>query len=71
MTDIELELLIDAEMWLMVKKSIRGGILHEAHMYVKANNRYIKDYDPSTELSYSCTAMSAIYMDGCYHTSYL
>lgn len=24
----------------MVKKSIRGGILHEAHMYVKANNRY-------------------------------
>ena len=24
-----------------------GGICHAIHQYVKANNKYIKEYDPS------------------------
>ena len=30
---------------LMVEKSIRGGISHVIHRYVKASNKYMKDYD--------------------------
>ena len=36
----------------MVQKGIRGGICHAIHRYVKANNKYINDYDRNKELSY-------------------
>ena len=36
----------------MVERGIRGGIYHAIHRYVKANNKYIEDYDPSRESSY-------------------
>ena len=29
----------------MVEKGIRGGISHALHIYVKANNKYMKNYD--------------------------
>ena len=32
-------------MLLMVEKSIRSGICHVIHQYVKGNNKYMKDYD--------------------------
>ena len=32
-------------MLLMVEKVIRGGICHAIPQYVKANNKYMKDYD--------------------------
>ena len=32
-------------MILIVKKRIRRGICHTIHQYVKANNKYMKDYD--------------------------
>ena len=38
-------------MLLMVEKGIGGGICHAVHRYAKANNKYMKDYDPSTESS--------------------
>ena len=31
-------------MLLMVEKGIRGGICHSFYQYVKANNKYVKDY---------------------------
>ena len=36
----------------MVEKGIRGGICHSIHRYVKANNKYIQNYNNNEELSY-------------------
>ena len=33
----------------MVEKGIRGGVCHAIHWYVKANNKYMKDYDKNNE----------------------
>ena len=51
-TEVKLELLIDIDMLLMVKKGIRGGTCHAIHWYAKANNKYMKDYDKNNESSY-------------------
>ena len=51
-TNIELELLIDDDMLLMVEEGIRGGICHSIHRYVKANNKYMKNYNNNEESSY-------------------
>ena len=48
-TEVELEIFTDAEMLLIVGKSIRGGICHAVHKCVKAGNTYVKGHDPSTE----------------------
>ena len=36
-------------MLLMAEKVIRSGICLVVHMFVKTKNKYMKDYDPSTE----------------------
>ena len=33
----------------MLKKDIRGGICHAIHWYVKANNKYMKNYDKNKD----------------------
>ena len=43
----ELELLTDIDM-----KGFTGGMCQAIHWYAKANNKYIKYYNPSTESSY-------------------
>ena len=45
-------MLSDIDMLLMVEKGIRLGIRHVIHRYAKANNKYIKEYDKSKEMSY-------------------
>ena len=52
MTKGKLELLTDIDILLMVEKGFRGGICHATHQYVKANDKYIKDYDKNKESSY-------------------
>ena len=49
---VEIELLTNADMLLMVEKSIRGGICHSIHRYAKANDKYMKNYDKNKESSY-------------------
>ena len=49
---VELDLLNDIDMLLIVEKSIRGRICNAVHGYVKANNKYMRDYDESKESSY-------------------
>ena len=44
-TRVKLELLTDNDMLMMVEKGIRGGMCHAIYRYVKANNKYIKNYD--------------------------
>ena len=50
--NIELELLTDYDMLLMVEEGLRGGICHSIHRYVKANNKYMKNYNKDEESSY-------------------
>ena len=38
-------------MLLMVEKGISGGICHSVYRYVKANNKYMKNYDKNKESS--------------------
>ena len=46
-TEIELDLLSDSDMYLMIKKGIRGGVSSIMKRYSKANHKYLKDYNPN------------------------
>ena len=52
MTGQTLELLTDENMLLLFEKGIRGGICEAVTKYKKANNKYMKNYDPSKPSSY-------------------
>ena len=47
-TKVNLDLLTDIDML----EGIRGGICHSIYRYVKANSKYLKDYNKNKELSY-------------------
>ena len=51
-TEVKLELLTDVDMLLIVEKGIRGGICHAIYRYVKANNKYMKNYNKHKEESF-------------------
>ena len=36
----------------MIEKGIKGEICHSIYQYVKANNKYMKDYDKNKESPY-------------------
>ena len=44
-TGVQLEKISDIDMYLFIKKGLRGGISYIAKRYSKANNKYIKSYD--------------------------
>ena len=48
----KLDLLTDIDILLMAGKRIRGGIFHTIHWYIKAINKYMKDYEKNEESSY-------------------
>ena len=37
----------------MVEKGISGGMCHAIYRYIKANNKYMNNYNKNTEPSYS------------------
>ena len=45
-------MLTDIDMLLMVEKGIRVGTCHTIRRYVKANNKYMKDYDKNKKSTY-------------------
>ena len=51
-TGIKLDLLEDVDMLLMIEKGIRGGISNAFTRYAKANNRFMKDFDPAEKSSF-------------------
>jgi hypothetical protein len=53
MTKVELELISDPEMFNMMDRMKRGGLCFVGSMrHVKANNKYLEDYDPSKPSTY-------------------
>ena len=46
MTGVKLEKIIDIDMYLFIEKGVRGGISYNAKRYSKANNKYMKNYEP-------------------------
>ena len=51
-TKVELELLTNIDMLLMVGNWVRGAIFNFINIYLKANNKHIKEYNKSKESSY-------------------
>ena len=51
-TKVKLDLLTDIDMLWMTEKGIRGEICHSIYRYAKANNKYIKIFDKTKNLSY-------------------
>ena len=49
---VRLELLTDYDILMMVEKGIRGGVSMISTRYGKANNPYMKDYDPDKPTKY-------------------
>ena len=55
MTEIELELISDIDMYLFIEKEMKGGISYIAKRFSKANNKYMQSYDnkkPSRYITY-------------------
>ena len=52
LTGIELEILEDVDMLLMIEKGIRGGISNAFKRYAKANNKFMKNFDPAEKSSF-------------------
>ena len=52
MTEIELELISDVDMFQFIEKGMRGGISYIANRYGKANNKYMKNYNPEEASKY-------------------
>ena len=46
MAAVKLEKISDINMYLFIEKGLRGGISYIAKRYAKANNEYMKDYNP-------------------------
>ena len=43
---VELELIPDPDKYIFFEKGARGGVLYSSNRYSKANNKYLKFYDP-------------------------
>ena len=52
MTGVRLKKIVDIDMYLFIAKGLRGGISYIAKRYAKANNKYMKDYDPTKPSKY-------------------
>ena len=52
MTGVELETISDNDTHLLLEKGLRGGISYIAKRYSKANNQYMKNYDPTKPSMY-------------------
>ena len=52
MTEIKLELISDIGKYYFVEEELRGGISVISKRYSEANNKYMKNHDPTKESKY-------------------
>ena len=52
MAKCELEFISDPDMYIFFKKGTRSEISYIRNRYSKANNKYLKSYDPKEELKH-------------------
>ena len=52
MTDVEIELLTNPDMYLFIEEGLRGGISMISNRYSKTNNPYVPGYNSNQEASY-------------------
>ena len=69
-TGIELEKISDIDQYLFIEKGTKGGISYIAKRYVKANNKYMNNYNPE-ELSTFITYLDKNYLYGWAMSEYL
>ena len=46
MTGVKFKQIFDIDIYVFIEKGLRGGITYIAKRYAKANNKYMKNYDP-------------------------
>ena len=62
MTCVRLDKIVDIDMYLFIEKGLTEGISYIAKRYGKANNKYMKNYDPTKPSIYiSCLDMNNLY----------
>ena len=49
MTKIKLELISDPDLYMFFEKGMSSGVSYISNTYIKANNKYLKSYDPKEE----------------------
>ena len=49
MTEIKHELISDPDTYIFFEKGMRGGVSYISNRYSKANNKYLKSYDPKQD----------------------
>ena len=47
MSGVKLEKISNINLYLFIEKGLRGGVSYIAKIYAKANNKYMKNYDPT------------------------
>ena len=62
MTCVRLDKIVDIDMYLFIEKRLTEGISYIAKRYGKANNKYMKNYDPTKPSIYiSCLDMNNLH----------
>ena len=64
MTDINLELITDIDMYQFIEKGLRRGISYIANRYRKANNKHMKTYDKNSPSKYIITIYQHVASNG-------
>jgi len=54
MTDVQLDLITDADQFLMIQSGIRGGLSYVSHRYAEANHPSLPYYRPEEPISNLC-----------------
>ena len=60
---MELELIPDPDMYTFFQKGTRGGVSYTSNRYTKANNKYLKSYDPKQEFKHIYLDANDLYGD--------
>ena len=66
----EVRKILDIDMYLFIKKGLRGGTSYIAKRYNEANKKYFKDYDPTKPWKF-ISHLDINNLNGCSMTGYL